>query len=464
MLDRKNTVFIGSMADKSRYQGAGSSHINPWKLISTREACPDVAYAKGCNEDGSTNEVLLQEALEVAKNKETVVVFAGLTDSYEAEGYDRETMQMPPGHIHMIEEIAKVNPNVVVVLMTGSVVEIPWYDKVKGILYMGLCGAAGGEAIANLLFGSVNPSGRLAEIWPLRYEDCICSDYYGNRFKDAQYREGIYVGYRYYESAEVEVRFPFGYGKSYTEFQYSDLKIKGKSVTCKVKNIGKVTGKEVVQLYIEPKQSKAYRAKRELKGFSKIELNPGEEKIVEFQLEERSFSIWNDGWKIPEGYYDICIGKDSHTMILSEELEISESKKNSLFVPDEIKEQKIPDWYKELKGVPTKADFEQLLGRKIEEKSLKKGEFTMENTVMEMKEFSLIMKIMFKIIERLMARGFDGKVDYNNPSYKMMVAMASDCSMTGMKNNAQMDHHLLEGLVMMANGHFLQGIREMFRK
>lgn len=461
--DKKSTVFIGTMAEKSRYQGAGSSHINPWKLVSATEACPDVAYAAGCNEDGSTNEQLLKEALESAKAKENVVIFAGLTDSYESEGFDRENMKMPEGHIRMIEEVAKVNPNVIVILMCGSAIEIPWFDKVKAVLYMGLCGEAGGEAIAHLLFGYANPSGRLAETWPLKYEDCISAGYYGNKFKDAQYREGIYVGYRYYESAEVPVRFPFGFGLSYTNFTYSDLKADGQYVTCKVRNAGKVTGKEVVQLYIEPKGNRRYRAKRELKAFTKISLNPGEEKLVQFKLDERSFAIWDEGWKIPEGFYDICIGKDSHTMILRKEIEVSRTAEKPVFIPGEIMEKEIPQWYLQPTGVPTQEDFEKLLGRKIIEKPLKKGEFTMENTIMEMKDYSLIMKLMYKIIERVVAKGFGGKVDYTNSSYKMMVSTAADCSMTGMKNNVQMDNHIFEGLLMMANGHFLKGIGEMLR-
>lgn len=464
VLEKEKVAFIGPMAEKSRYQGAGSSHINPWKLVSATQSCPQVAYAKGCNEDGSTNETLLKEALELAKAKEKVVVFAGLTDSYESEGFDRENMKMPQGHIHMIEEVAKVNPNVIVVLMSGSAVELPWYDKAKAVLYMGLCGEAGGEAVVNLIFGYANPSGRLAETWGMKYEDCVSAGYYGSPFKDAQYREGIYVGYRYYESAEIPVRFPFGYGLSYTTFTYMDLKVNGKIVTCKVRNTGKVTGKEVVQLYIEPKGQRGYRAKRELKGFTKISLNPGEEKQVQFELDERSFAVWNDSWKIPEGCYDICIGKDSHSMVLRKEVEISRNKNKSMFVPDEIKNPEVPQWYFSPENAPTQEDFEQMLGRKILEKPLKKGEFTMENTVMEMKDYSLIMKLMYKIVEIVVAGGFGGKPDYTNSSFKMMFYSAVDCSLNGMKNNVAMQNHIFEGLLLMANGHFFQGIREMLKK
>ena len=464
ILDREKTAFIGFMAEQSRYQGAGSSHINPWKLVSATEACPEVAYVKGCREDGSTDDVLIKEAVALAKTKEKVVVFAGLTDSYESEGFDRENMKMPAGHVRMIEEVAAANPNVIVVLMSGSVVEVPWIDKVKAVLYMGLCGEAGGEAIANILFGFSNPSGRLAETWPYKYEDCISASYYGNPHKDAQYREGIFVGYRYYETAAVSVRFPFGYGLSYTNFTYSDLRVEGPYVTCKVKNTGNITGKEVVQLYIEPQEKNKYRAKRELKAFSKISLNPGEEKLVQFKLEGRSFAIWNDGWKIPEGKYEICIGKDAHNMLLREEIRLSNSDKNSLFQAEVIEEKEIPQWYKNPKGIPGKEEFEKMLGREIVERTLKKGEFTMENSVLEMKDDSLIMKLMYKIVKMVVSSGFKGKNLEEDSTFKMMFQSAVDCSLNGMKNNVQMNNYLLEGLLLMANGKYVKGIKEMLKK
>ena len=200
------------------------------------------------------------------------------------------------------------------------------------------------------------------------------------------------------------------------------------------------------------------------KAFTKISLNPGEEKQVQFRLNERSFAIWDEGWKIPEGNYDIGIGKDSHTMILKQEMEIQKNTDKSVFAADDIAERKLPEWYSQPKATPTQEDFEQLLGRKIVEKSLKKGEFTMENTVLEMKDHSFVMKLMYKIVEIVVARGFGGKPDYSNSSFKMMFYSAVDCSLNGMKNNVQMQNRILEGLLMMANGHFLKGVREMFRK
>lgn len=502
ILNKDEVAFIGYMAQEIRYQGSGSSHINPWKLVSVTEACPDVAYAKGCNPDGSTNKELLEQACELAGKKEKVVLFAGLTDSYEAEGFDRENMKMPAGHLEMIETVSKVNPNIIVVLMCGSAVEVPWIDQVKGVLYMGLPGEAGGEAIAHVLFGYTNPSGKLAETWPLIYEDCISSSFYSRPYKDAQYREGVYVGYRYYESAKVPVRFPFGYGLSYTEFTYSNLKVEGEQVSCLVTNTGKVTGKEIVQLYVETKESNVYRPVRELKAFVKVELNPRESKRVSMKLDRRSFAIWDNGWKIPEGSYYICIGRDCQRIELRKEITICKEadvkRRNSLKVTeggnseknateaknasksegtfkvdtkgkkilgaDDILKKDVPAWYNDLKGIPSQEDFEQLIGRKIIEKPLKKGEFTMQNTVQEMREYSLIMKLLYKVMERMMAKSAGGKIDYSNATYKMMINTATDCSMTGMKINGGMDNYLLEGLLEMANGHFFKGLGMMLKK
>ena len=452
--EESEVVFVGHMAKEIRYQGTGSSHINPWKLVNVTDVCPNVRFVEGCLADGSANETLLKEAEEAAKSAKKVVIFAGLTEIYESEGFDREHMKMPEGHVKMIEHVAEVNPNVIVVLMSGSAIEVPWIDRVKAVLYMGLPGEAGGEAIVNLLFGKANPSGKLAETWPLSYDDCICKDYYGEPHKDAQYREGIYVGYRYYESANVKVRFPFGYGLSYTEFVYSDLKVEGNRVSCTVENTGNLAGKEIIQLYIEPVNSRVHRPERELKGFEKIELAPGESKKVIFTLNDRSFAIWDNGWKVPDGYYHVCIGRNCHEMCLSEEIYIA-----GVEVSDA---ENLPNWYRLLRGIPSQNDLEILLGRKIIEKPVRKGEFTKENTVMEMKEHSLIMKIVYFFMETVMAKKYGGK-DYSNPTFKMMMIMSMDCSVSGMQVNSGIKGHLLQGLVEIANGRFLKGIKLMFK-
>lgn len=448
-------AFVGHMAKEIRYQGSGSSHINPWKLVNLIDVCPERIYAEGCFADGSTNEQLLAEVEEASKNATKVIVFAGLTDIYESEGFDREHLKMPEGHVQMIERAASVNPNVIVVLMSGSVVEVPWIGQVKAVLYMGLPGEAGGEAIANLLSGKVNPSGKLAETWPMTYEDCICKEYYGAPHKDAQYREGIYVGYRYYETAGVKVRFPFGYGLSYTKFQYRDLKIEGNRVSCTVENAGIMEGKEVVQLYIEPISSTVHRPVCELKGFEKISLMPGESKRVTFVLNDRSFAVWQGGWKVPEGNYRICISRNCQETCLMQE--IFRAGEKVFDEPD------LPEWYRTFRGVPTKEDLESLLGRTIVEKQIRKGEFTKENTVMEMKEHSLLMKLVYWGFETVMAKKYGGR-DYSNPTFKMMMTSAMDCSISGMQINGGIKSGVMEGLLEIANGHFFRGLIKMLKK
>ena len=453
LVNSEDMVFIGHMAKKLRYQGAGSSHINPWKLTNVLDACPGIAFAEGCTENGDTNDQLLSEAVKAAKKAKIAVVFAGLTDSYESEGFDRETMAMPEGHNRMIEVVATSNPNTVVVLLCGSAVEVPWENKVKAILYMGLPGEAGGDAVCDLLFGKVSPCGKLAETWPVSYSDCVSSSYYGS--KDAHYREGIYVGYRYYASAGVPVRYPFGFGLSYTKFEYSDLKVDGNTVACTVRNAGDMAGKEIVQLYIAPPKGDFYRPVRELKDFAKIELQPGESKEVTFILNDRSFAVWNGEWVVPGGEYTVLVGPSGENLPLSA---VMEKEGSGAAAPT------VPEWYFAPKDAPSHKDFEALVGHKVIEKPLKKGEFTMDNSVIEMKNFSLIMKIMYKAVEATIAKGFDGKKDYGNPEFRMMMSSAADCSLSGMKINGAMNNHVLEGMLQMANGHYFRGIAEMMKK
>lgn len=227
-------AVIGAMAKNLRYQGAGSSHINPTKLSQPIDFLPDASYAQGCDDRGNTTPKLLKEAKEVARNAETAVVFAGLPDQCESEGFDRDNMKMTEGHLQMIDAVADVNSNIIVVLLCGGAVECPWADRVKGIIYMGLPGQAGGEAVADILYGRVNPGGKLAESWPYTYDDVPSSAIYGKTV-DALYQEGIYVGYRYYDKSGIAVRWPFGYGLSYTNFTYSELTVDGNMVSVTVK-------------------------------------------------------------------------------------------------------------------------------------------------------------------------------------------------------------------------------------
>lgn len=334
-------AFIGQYAEKPRYQGGGSSHIKSYKVTGAWEVVkdlPNITYAKGYDDKNDmVDEILLAEAVEAAKNAEVAVVFAGLPDAFESEGFDREHMQMPQSQNYLIEEIAKVQPNVVVVLHNGSPVEMPWIAKVKGVLEAYLGGEAVGEAECNILFGEVNPSGKLAESFPLKLEDNPSYLYYGGEGDSVEYREGVFVGYRYYDYKKSEVLFPFGHGLSYTTFAYSNLKLDKKKMTDQeqltvsvdVTNTGSVAGKEIVQLYVKDEESVAIRPEKELRGFEKVELAPGETKTVTFVLGERAFAYFNmqiHDFYVESGDFRICVGKSSADICLEETVYVEGTK------------------------------------------------------------------------------------------------------------------------------------------
>ena len=442
-------AVIGAMAKNLRYQGSGSSHINPTKLSQPLDFLPGTLYAPGCDDRGDTTEDLLSQAAKTAQEAEIAVIFAGLPDRYESEGFDRADMKMPDGQLRMIDAVAAANPNTVVVLLCGSAVECPWADRVKGILYMGLPGQAGGEAVADLLCGRANPSGKLAESWPLSYADVPSSEIYG-KTDNALYEEGLYVGYRYYEKSGVAVRWPFGYGLSYTTFAYSDLTVDGNAVSVAVKNTGSFAGAEVVQLSVKTPQDGLHRPIRELKGFQKIFLEPGQRQTVTFSLTDRSFAVWQDGWKIPAGKYTVCIGGLTASIEKSgETLPIPAWQGGS--------------WYERCTGKPNQTDWEAMLGRTYTPPMLKKGSFTMDNTVLEMKDYSLIMKIVFKAVEATIAKGFGGKKDYENPEFRMLMNSSAGSPLRSMQISGGMKGGVLPGMLEMANGHFFRGLWRMIR-
>jgi len=451
-------VFIGYMAKDFRYQGAGSSHINPTKLTSLTDALPDVPFVPCCDKDGKVTEEGLKEAAQAARGAKIAVVVAGLPDSYESEGFDRESMALPEGHTRMIEAVAAANPNTAVVLLGGSAMALPWCDKVRAILYMGLSGQAGGRACANLLTGRANPSGKLTETWPLTYGDTVTKDTFGKR--NVEYRESVYVGYRCYDKAQKAVRFPFGHGLSYTRFTYSDLKVEGRTVSATVTNAGAVPGAEVVQLYVAPPKGDLHRPEKELKGFVRVELQPGESRRVEFTLDDRSFSVWDNGWKVPCGEYELLLASSSRDIRL----------KGTLHVDGETvppPEWQAGSWYETLKGAPTRQEWEKAIGHPVPlSPEPKKGQFTLDNTCLEMKDRSLVMKIQYKVTENIIAKSFGGKKDYSDPAFKMMMICATDCPLraTVISAGGTMTDALAQGLLEMANGHFLRGIAAMCGK
>ncbi|MBZ4670946.1 MAG: glycosyl hydrolase [Oscillospiraceae bacterium] len=342
-LKKKSKIaFIGKFAASPRYQGGGSSHINSFMVSNALESAngiAEISYAKGYETaEDIIDENLIKEAVNTAKAAEVAVIFAGLPDKFESEGYDREHMSMPNCQNKLIEEICKVQPNTVIVLHNGSPIEMPWIDKVKAVLEVYLGGQAVGEATVDVLFGDKNPCGKLAESFPKRLEDNPSYLFFKGEKDRVEYREGVFVGYRYYDKKNIDVLFPFGHGLSYTTFEYSDLKLDKKemldtetlSVSVKVKNTGKVAGKEIVQLYVKNAKSIAIRPEKELKGFKKIELAPGEEKTVSFVLDKRAFAYYNteiSDWHVPTGTYQILIGKSSRDIVLSEDVLVKSTSK-----------------------------------------------------------------------------------------------------------------------------------------
>lgn len=325
-------ALIGPFVQNPRFQGGGSSHINSFKISNVLDAVKETgieaAFAQGCGLDGKTDEALLAEAVSLAKSVDKAVLFVGLTDSIESEGFDRGNMDMPEGHNRLIEEICKVNENVIVVLHNGAPVEMPWVNGPKAILEAYLAGQAAGEALADILYGEVNPFGHLAETFPIHLEDNPSYLYFGGENGIVQYNEGLFIGYRYYESKKQPVLFPFGHGLSYTTFSYHDLVVEREKidekdnlqVSVQVTNTGDVAGKAVVQLYIAPSKVEAIRPVRELKAFDKVALAPGETKVVTFELEPRAFQHWNTivhNWRTENGSYDIQIGENAHDIVLS---------------------------------------------------------------------------------------------------------------------------------------------------
>ena len=454
---QEDMALIGCMAKHFRYQGSGSSHINPAKLTSLCDALPHAPYTECCDENGNVTDAMLKAAAEAAKNAKVAVVAAGLPDIYESEAIDRESMALPHGHNKMIEAVADANPNTVVVLLGGSAMELPWIDRVKAVLYMGLSGQAGGRAAANLLTGKAVPCGKLTESWPVSYDGVISRETFGKR--NTEYRESIYVGYRYYDKADKKVRFPFGFGLSYTEFSYSDLHIENNTVTATVTNTGKTAGAEVVQLYIAPPQNSVHRPVRELKGFARVQLDPGESGSVRFELDGRSFAVWNDGWAIPGGVYEIQIGASSRDIRLSSALEISGEE---LKAPDWQEK----SWYETLNGMPSRLDFEKAMGHTVPViPEPRKGTFTLDNSCMEMKDSSFVMKIQYMVTERIIAKCCGGKRDYSNPAFKMMATCATDCPLRAVVINSggAVTDKTARCLLEMANGHFFKGIIRLIK-
>ncbi len=343
----QRVAVIGEMAKSPRYQGAGSSVINPSKEVENAydnlvKQGVDVVYAQGYYKAAPTkkdknrkpDEALMQEAILAAEGADVVLAFVGLTEEYEAEGYDRENINIPESHNKLIKELLNVNPNVVVVLAGGSVVLMPWINDVKAVLNSGLGGQAGGIAVANILTGKVNPSGKTSETYPLAFEDTPVYGNYPGVPLVSEHKESIYIGYRYYDTAKKDVLFPFGYGLSYTTFEYSGMKLSKTEmddtdtvdVTFTVKNTGSVDGAEIAEVYVKDCESTIFRPEKELRGFAKVFLKAGESKEVTITLGKRAFAYFNvklGDWHVETGEFEIMVGASSRDIKLTSTITVN---------------------------------------------------------------------------------------------------------------------------------------------
>ena len=332
-------AVIGEMAKAPRYQGAGSSVINPTKLDNAYDSLielgADVTYAQGYYKAPPTKKdkirksesELTAEAVKAAEAADVALVFIGLTEEFEAEGYDRDNIDMPAAHNALVSEVVKANPNTVVVLAGGSVVNMPWIEDVKALLNMGLSGQAGGSAAANILMGKVNPSGKTAETYPLSFDENPVYGNYPGSPVISEHKESIYIGYRYYDTAKKDVLFPFGFGLSYTTFEYSDIKLSESeikdnetvTVSFKIKNTGDMDGAEIAQVYVADKESTIFRPEKELRAFTKVFIKAGEEKEVSVTLGKRAFAYYNTNigdWHVETGEFAVLVGSSSRDIRL----------------------------------------------------------------------------------------------------------------------------------------------------
>lgn len=440
-------LVVGGMARKPRYQGSGSSKVCPAKLDSFCEALDEAGiryqFAQGYSDDcKQPDDGLIQEAARLAGQHPQVVLFAGLPDIFESEGYDRDTMALPEAHNRLIEAVAAANPNTAVVLQCGSPVELPWREKVNAILLTYLSGCQGGKAVLRLLRGEVSPSGKLAETWPVRYQDVPNAETFAVPDEHIQYRESIYVGYRWYDAAKKDVAYPFGHGLSYTSFAYSDLTVENDLVRLTVTNIGQRDGAEIVQVYTGLPDSAVYRPPLELRGFRKISLRPGESKGVSIPLPRSSLAIYDAAsgkWLVENGEYIVAVGASSRDIRLQAKLSVSDGA-----VPAPV-------------SYPVKAftqrDFEALLGHPVSSPSPARP-VTVNTLLGQIDTF--IARMVLKLSIRVAAKQMGGDAQSHKAAENMMGDMPiRSMGMGGGTRNT------VYGLADIFDGHLLRGLKKI---
>ena len=361
-------AVIGDFAKNPRYQGAGSSMVNSTQVDVLLDKLIDselnvIGYQQGFDRHGKPDAALQKSACELATQADTVILCMGLDEIAESEGLDRSNLRLAQNQVDLLQAVAAVNPKIVVVLYSGSVVETPWLDNCQALLYAALGGQAGAGAVADALTGKVNPCGKLAETWPLAYADIPSAADFATRRKTVEYREGLYIGYRYFTTAEKAVRFPFGYGMSYTTFAYSDMAPDEQGVSLTVTNTGSVAGTEIVQLYVAKKNSELFRPAKELKGFARVTLAPGEKQRITIMLDDKAFRFWNvkaNRWEIEGGEYELLVGANVEDIRLCEKITV-----HGTATVHPYEDVDLDCYYKGNVLHVSDADFEKLLGHPI---------------------------------------------------------------------------------------------------
>lgn len=452
-------AVIGDFAQKPRYQGAGSSVVNPTKLVSTLDVIKDfdldmIGFAAGYVRTGEANDEMKAEAVRLAKDAETVLLYVGLDEVSEAEGLDRSNMKLGKNQEDLIKALLEINQNIVVVLSAGSPIEMPWAEKVPAIIHGYLSGQAGAGAMLKAITGQINPNGKLAESYPFKYEDTPAYNYFPSKERSSEYREGLYVGYRYYTTAKVPVRYPFGYGLSYTSFTYSEMSATDKAVTFTIQNTGERDGAEVAQVYVSAKDGEVFRPALELKGFAKVFLKAGEKKTVTVSLDDKAFRYFNvktNKWEVEGGDYEILVGASCMDIRLSKVVSVKGSSGANPY-----DKAKLADYYSGNVLNVTDAEFEELLGHAIPEgKWRTDGLLDVNDAICQMyyaKSWParLVWKIMTNIKNKSEAKG---KADLN-----ILFIYNMPFRGIGKMTGGMCSQEMVGGIMKIVNGHFFKGV------
>lgn len=458
-------AVIGDFADKPRYQGAGSSIVNSTKLDSpldvwkSEEWVEFAGYEQGFIRNGKMSEELERRAAELAKHADVVLLYLGLDELAETEGMDREHMKIAYNQIDLLAAVQKANSNIVVVMSAGAPVEMPWLNLVKGMVHGYLAGQAGAGAVANVLTGKVCPSGRLSETYPVSYEDTPICHCWPGKEKTSEYREGLFVGYRYYETADIPVLFPFGYGLSYTSFAYSDIQADENEVRVTIQNTGSVDGAEVVQIYISKPDSKIFRPVKELKGFQKVYLKAGESRRVTIPLDDKAFRYYNvitNKWEVEGGPYRIMAGPNVAEISLSTEVSIEGTEARFPY-----KKEELPSYYSGQISEVEDEEFEELLGRPIPDGRWDRSKgLDINDALCQMRYAkSVLARLILRILEHLKNKSMaKGEPDLNI-LFIYNIPFRGIAKMTGGMVSMDMARAMAE----VVNGHFFKGIGHLIK-